>query len=130
MEIALITNLIYQVIDRIFPDPKKAEEAKLEVDKLVQSGKLEIMKGQMEVNKAEAQNMNVFVAGWRPFIGWICGLALAYQYLIKPFLTVILAIAGHGEVILPGLDGNLWELMSGMLGLGLLRTFEKTKGVK
>jgi len=66
----------------------------------------------------------LFVAGWRPFIGWISGLALAYQYLIRPFMAAFLP-----QYTFPGLDENLWQLMTGMLGLGAYRTFEKYQGV-
>jgi len=120
----LLLGIASKVFDKVFPDPVKAAEAKLELYKLQQSGELTAMIAQTDTNKVEAASSSVFVAGWRPFIGWVCGLALMYQYLIRPFVT-----AFYPELIFPGLDDNLWQLLLGMLGLGGLRTFEKTKGV-
>ena len=118
-----------KLIDRLWPDPTQAAAAKLELLKLQQSGDLAQITGQMDINKAEAQNASVFVSGWRPFIGWVCGLALAYQYLFRPLVLAIAAGTGHPIVEMPGLDSSLWELMFGMLGLGGLRTMEKLNGV-
>ena len=68
-----------KLIDRLWPDPTQAAAAKLELLKLQQSGELQQITGQLEINKVEAANPSVFVSGWRPFIGWVCGTALAYQ---------------------------------------------------
>jgi hypothetical protein len=118
-----------KLIDRLWPDPNQAAAAKLELLKLQQSGELAQITGQLEINKAEAQHSSVFVAGWRPFIGWVCGSALAYQYLIRPLVAGLSVAIGHPLPEMPGLDANLWELMFGMLGFGTLRTVEKMKGV-
>ena len=118
-----------KVIDRVWPDPTQAAQAKLELFKLQQSGELTQIAGQLEINKAEAQNPNIFVSGWRPAIGWVCAFALLYQYLAKPLGEGIAAALGHPIPTLPGLDENLWQLLLGMLGLGGLRTFEKVQGV-
>lgn len=118
-----------KLIDRLWPDPTQAAQAKLELFKLQQSGELAQITGQLEINKVEAANSSVFVAGWRPFIGWVCGAALAYQYLLRPLTMGIAASVGHPIAPLPGLDSNLWELMFGLLGIGTLRTIEKMKGV-
>lgn len=120
----LLIDLASKVFDKVFPDPVKAGEAKLELLKLQQTGELAAMTAQTDINKAEATNPSVFVSGWRPFIGWVCGFALVYQYLARP-----LAVAFYPALSFPGLDDNLWQLLLGMLGLGGLRTFEKTKGV-
>lgn len=118
-----------KLIERLWPDPAKAAEAKLELFKLEQSGELAQIMGQIEINKAEATNASVFVSGWRPFIGWVCGAALVYQYLIRPVVSWAVIAAGHPLPAMPGLDDNLWELLLGMLGLGGLRTLEKVKNV-
>ena len=118
-----------KVIDRVWPDPAQAAQAKFELFKLQQSGELAQIGGQLEINKAEAQNPNLFVSGWRPAIGWVCAFALLYQYLLKPLAEGIAASLGHPLPTLPGLDENLWQLLLGMLGLGGLRTFEKVQGV-
>ena len=117
------------LITRIFPDPAQADAAKLELLKLQQSGDLAIMTAQTDINKVEASSSSLFVSGWRPAIGWVCALALAYQYLLKPLLMGVLPMFGVTTLALPGLDDNLWQLMMGMLGMGGLRTFEKIQGV-
>ena len=117
------------LITRIFPDPAQADAAKLELLKLQQSGDLAQMTAQTDINKVEASNSSIFVSGWRPAIGWVCALALAYQYLLKPLAMGILPNFGIAIAPLPGLDDNLWQLMMGMLGMGGLRTFEKVQGV-
>ena len=116
------------LISRIFPDPIQADQAKLELLKLQQSGDLAIMTAQTDINKVEASSSSLFVSGWRPAIGWVCALALAYQYLLKPLLMGFLPMFNI-TLALPGLDDNLWQLMMGMLGMGGLRTFEKIQGV-
>ena len=117
------------LITRIFPDPAQAANAKLELIKLQQSGELASMTAQTDINKVEASSSSLFVSGWRPAIGWVCALALAYQYLLRPLSGSIGAIFGVTIPPLPGLDDNLWQLMMGMLGMGGLRTYEKTQGV-
>lgn len=113
-----------KLIDKLIPDPAAQDAARLELLKLQQNGELAAMTAQTEINKAEASNPSVFVSGWRPAIGWVCALAMGYQYLVRPFM-----IAFVPALTFPGLDDNLWQLMMGMLGLGGLRTFEKTQGV-
>ena len=124
-----------KVIDKLFPDKDAADRAKLELFKLQQAGELqqlaqefELAKSQIAVNQQEAQSASVFVSGWRPAIGWVCALALAYQYLIRPVAVWALRARGVYVPDMPGLDDNLWQLLMGMLGLGGLRTFEKVKG--
>jgi hypothetical protein len=90
----------------------------------------ELSKGQLEINKAEAQHRNIFVAGWRPFIGWTCGVALAWHFVISPFVIFGASMAGFELPDLPEFDmGSLMTVLMGMLGLGGLRTFEKVKQV-
>ena len=118
-----------KLIDRLWPDPAQGAAAKLELIKLQQSGDLAQMTGQLEINKIEAANANMFVSGWRPAIGWVCALALLYQYLVRPLAVAVFAAVGHPLPTMPGLDENLWQLMMAMLGMGGLRTFEKVQGV-
>ena len=118
-----------KLIDRLWPDPAQGAAAKLELIKLQQSGDLAQMTGQLEINKIEAANANMFVSGWRPAIGWVCALALLYQYLVRPLAVAVFAAIGHPLPVMPGLDENLWQLMMAMLGMGGLRTFEKVQGV-
>ena len=113
-----------KLIDKLIPDPAAQDAARLELLKLQQSGELAAMLAQTDVNKVEAASSSVFVSGWRPAIGWVCALAMGYQYLLRPFL-----VAFNPVLAFPGLDDNLWQLLAGMLGLGGLRTFEKVNGV-
>jgi hypothetical protein len=125
-----------KIIDRIWPDPAQRDAAKLELFKAQQAGEFkemeqafELAKAQIGVNAVEAASPSLFTSGWRPAIGWICGAALAYQYLLRPLVSWGVIAAGHPLPMMPGLDDNLWQLLMGMLGLGGLRTFEKVKGV-
>ena len=84
---------------------------------------------QIEVNKVEAQHRTVFVAGWRPFTGWVCATALAYHFIIEPVLVFFLSWYGV-EIQLPQFDmGSLLTVLMGMLGLGGLRTYEKKQAL-
>ena len=124
------------LIDRLFPDPAAAQAAKIELFKMQQNGELaqlasdtDLAKAQIGVNAVEAANGNVFVAGWRPFIGWTCGAAFAYKFVLAPAMLFALTAYGH-PIELPVLDiSDLLPVLLGMLGLGALRTIEKVKGV-
>lgn len=127
--ISAALDLGSKIIERLWPDPAKRDEAKLELFKMQQAGELAQIAAQLEVNKVEAANPSVFVSGWRPFVGWVCTVALAIQFIAAPALTWGAALAGHA-VIFPSLDmGTLLTLLGGMLGLGGLRTVEKLNGV-
>jgi hypothetical protein len=118
-----------QVIDRVWPDPEKAAAAKLELFKMQQNGELAVIAGQMEINKVEAANPSVFVSGWRPGIGWVCGAGFAVQFVIGPLAEWGSAVYGH-PVKFPQMDmGTMMPLMLGMLGLSGMRTAEKINGV-
>lgn len=133
--VGLVANIGGKVIDRIWPDPAQAAAAKLELFKMTQTGELAALaaetdraKGQLAVNQVEAANTNIFVSGWRPFIGWVCGIGLATQFLLGPFLTWGAALVGKMAAF-PTLDmGTLLTLLLGMLGLGGMRTMEKLQG--
>ena len=118
-----------KIIDKIWPDKTQADLAKLELMKMAQAGELAQLTGQLEINKVEAASSSKFIAGWRPFIGWICGCAFAWQFVAGPIFVWSLAV--YGKVIaLPVIDTALMvELLLAMLGMGGLRTFEKMKGV-
>ena len=90
----------------------------------------ELAKSQIEVNKAEAQSRHWFVASWRPFIGWTCGIALMWHFVLSQFILFFATMFGFSLPALPEFDmGSLMTVLMGMLGLGGLRTFEKYKGV-
>ena len=90
----------------------------------------ELAKSQIEVNKAEAQSRHWFVASWRPFIGWTCGIALMWHFVLSQFILFFATMFGFSLPALPEFDmGYLMTVLMGMLGLGGLRTFEKYKGM-
>lgn len=114
-----------KVLDRVLPDPAQQAAAKLELLKLQQNGELAQITGQMEINKVEAASSSLFVSGWRPSIGWVCGAGFAVQFVIGPLAEWGAALAGH-PVKFPQMDtGTMMPLLLGMLGLGGLRTAEK-----
>ena len=118
-----VADLANNVINKLFPDKSEQERQQLALT-------LTVIQGQLDTNKVEAASSSVFIGGWRPFIGWVCGGALAYTYLGYPLL-LWLGAAWAPNLHPPALgnDGMLYELLLGMLGLGGLRTFEKVKGV-
>ena len=86
--------------------------------------------GQLEVNKAEAQHRSIFVAGWRPFLGWGLSFAMVWHFVLVPMITFAFAFAGADIPQLPEFDmDSLMTVLLGMLGLGGLRTFEKSRGL-
>lgn len=118
-----------KVIDRIWPDPVQAATAKLELVKLQQSGELAAMVGQLEINKAEAASSSLFVSGWRPFIGWVCGSACAWNWLGLKVALFVAAYFGHDLKLAPADISEMMPVLLGMLGIGGLRTIEKINGV-
>ena len=120
---------ITEVLDRVIPDQAAAAKAKLEMEaKLLEAATAQASQ-QAEINKAEAGHSSIFVAGWRPYIGWVCGMAIAWAFLLAPMLSWLLPVMGVVAVVPPLQTEFLLELVFAMLGLGGLRTFEKLKGV-
>ena len=118
-----------KVIDRVWPDPIQAATAKLELIKLQQSGELAAMAGQMEINKVEAASTSVFVSGWRPFIGWVCGAACAWNWIGLKIALFAAAYFEHPLTLAPADLSEMTPVLMGMLGIGGLRTIEKLNGV-
>lgn len=117
-----------KIIDRLFPDPAQKAAAELELLKLTQSGDLQTTLAQLEINAKEAQHASIFVAGWRPFVGWGCGVGLLYA-TVGHNLLAWLAVALEWPVP-PAVDADLLiYTLGGLLGIGGLRTLEKVKGV-
>lgn len=131
----LLIPALTQIFDKVIPDPQAAADAKLKMMALAQSGELAVLDadlkmalGQMEINKAEATT-DMFRGGWRPAVGWTCVFGLVYQFLLQPLLPWFVAVLGGAVPPLPAIDNEtLMVLLTGMLGLGGLRTFERVKG--
>lgn len=129
-------QIINKGLDLAFPDTTEADNAKQRLAEMALKGELDDLQnefqlamGQLEVNKAESQHADIFISGWRPFIGWICGCAFAWNYLFRD-LTVLLANLAGAELTPVTLDlSEMMPVLLGMLGLGGYRSYEKAKGV-
>ena len=133
--ITILLGIGSKVIDKIWPDPAQRDAAKLELLKLQQSGELaqltadtNLMIEQIKVNQAEAQNPSLFVSGWRPAIGWVCGAACGWNWIGLPVVKLALEIYGHPINLSPADLTEMLPVLMGMLGLGGLRTIEKLQG--
>ena len=125
--IAPIFELGKGLIDRWFPDSAKKAEAEAQFMLLMQEQDFRKVLGQLEVNSKEAASPHLFVAGWRPFVGWCCGAGFLWATIAQPMVAWV-AVA-RGWPAPPAIDTEvLLYVLGGMLGLGTLRSFEKTKG--
>jgi hypothetical protein len=126
-----------KLIERFFPDPEKKAQAQLELVKMQQTGELaelaaatDLAKAQIAVNAEEAKSASLFVSGWRPAVGWVCGLAFAYAAVIEPMGRFVAAVGFGYTGAFPVIDTALtMQILFGILGLGGLRTWEKQKNV-
>lgn len=124
-------------IEKIWPDPSARAAQLLELEKLKQTGDLaqlnahvQLMLGQIEVNKIEAASEDNFTRRGRPFIIWVCGISLAYSFLIEPLMRFIAQVVFKYAGPFPVLQmDQLTTILMGLLGLGVMRTVEKIKGV-
>jgi hypothetical protein len=116
------------LLDRFIPDPEAKRAAEAEFLKMAMDGELKQTIAQLEINAKEAAHPSIFVAGWRPFFGWAGGAGFVYATVLQPLLAWWAAIKGWPTPPTLNLD-LLWAVVTGLLGIGGLRTFEKTKGV-
>ena len=125
-----LINPISSLLDKFIPDATERQKLAHEIATMAEKNMHEISMAQIEVNKTEAASNSIFKGGWRPFIGWVCGVAFAYHFVLQPFLIFILTTLGQPVPYLPEFDmASLMTVLGGLLGLGGLRTFEKYKGV-
>ena len=133
----VIADISMKLIDRFVPDPEKKAQAALEVAKMQQAGEfkdaedaMRLALGQMDVNKVEAANLNLWTSGWRPYIGWVIGTALAMFYIIGPLFSWFAHLSTGKEVAFAKIDlSDLLSLLGAMLGIHINRTYEKAKGL-
>ena len=119
-----------EIIGKFVEDKDQKNKLAHEIATMAEKHALEMAKGQMAINAEEAKSRNVFVSGWRPFIGWSCGLALFAHFILFPSADVITAYLGYEPVSYPAFDmDSLMTILLGMLGLGGMRSFEKYKKV-
>ncbi len=125
-----IVTLVNSIVTRIWPDKTEQQKNELAVQLQEAIMQSDLAKSQMEINKVEAGSASIFVSGWRPFIGWVCGTAFAWTFVGEPILVFLLVSSGHPIPHMPQLDSSqLMTVLFGLLGLGGMRTYERVKGV-
>jgi hypothetical protein len=118
------------LLDKFIEDKDQKARLAHDIATMAEKHAHEAAMAQTDINKAEAQHRSIFVAGWRPFIGWTCGVALAYHFVVAPLILFGAGWAGAEIPDLPQFDmDSLMTVLLGMLGLGGMRTFEKAKGL-
>jgi hypothetical protein len=120
--VGALADLAGTVISKIWPDKTEQEKQQL-------AAAVMVVQGQIDVNKEEAKNPSVFVSGWRPFIGWVCGLACAWNWIGLKIALFVAAYSGNALDIQPADISEMMPVLLGMLGLGGFRTYEKVNGV-
>lgn len=127
--IPVLAPIVGRLIDMI-PDPEARAKAEREAMLSLTQGLLDADKAQIGVNVIEAGHRSIFVAGWRPGCAWICTFGLAYSFIIYPTLLWAGAIWFPETPPPPDLDtGELVGILMGLLGLGALRSHDKSKGL-
>ena len=125
--VASLVGPVTGLLDKFIEDKDQKNALAHEIATMSEKHALELAKGQMEINKVEAASSNLFVSGWRPFIGWTCGLGMFGNFITIPFANFVLALADYNVVIpLVPLE-TMMPVLMGMLGLGAMRSFEKTR---
>lgn len=118
------------LLDKVIPDKDQAAKLAHEIATMSEKHAQEAMLAQLEINKAEAASGSLFKGGWRPAVGWVCVLAMLWTYIIQPFVVFTLTVVGVDMPPLPELNmSDLMPVLMGMLGLGAMRSYEKSKGV-
>ena len=132
MSLAAILPGLFGLVDKLFTTDEERANARLKIMELQSKGEL----AQLAVNEKEAEHASLFVAGWRPFIGWVCGFAFVWAFIVQPILVFVAFIGGRtfgidfDMQLLPELDlENMLAVLFGMLGLGAMRSYERKHGV-
>ena len=132
-KVSLLSNLIEPVsnlLDKAIPDQDLKRKLSHEIATMSEKHAQELALAQIKVNAAEAASGSLFKGGWRPCIGWICGIAFGYHFVLQPVIIFVVALIGIEIPELPKFDMNtLLTVLAGMLGIGGLRTYEKQKGL-
>jgi hypothetical protein len=128
MDLTGVFGFLNTLVTRTIPDPTLKAQLRRELELAQMAADADMAKAQAAINQTEAANPNLFVSGWRPFVGWVCGLGLAYAFLIKPIASPL--VQKWSGVPMEALDvSTLLALLFGMLGLGGMRTVERLSGV-
>ena len=128
--VKLLVGPIFKLLDKVIPDADERSRLAHEIATLAERQAHEIAKAQINVNQNEAKHKSVFVSGWRPACGWICVLGFSVNFLIIPIVNIYLTAWSENHLLIPSLDvSEMMPVLLGMLGLGGMRTVEKTKNV-
>ncbi|MDG1315295.1 MAG: 3TM-type holin [Flavobacteriaceae bacterium] len=125
-----LINPIAGLLDKFIQDKDQSNVLAHQIATMAERHAQELAKGQLEVNKVEAAHKNMFVAGWRPAVGWICAIGMAGNFILIPMANFLLALF-QSEITIPLIAlSEMMPVLMGMLGLGAMRTVEKAKGVQ
>ena len=128
--IASLIGPVTGILDKVIPDSDMKAKLAHEIATMSDQHAQQLALAQVEVNKAEAASGSLFKGGWRPFVGWVCGIALLYHFILSPVILFGVTLTGVDIPPIPEFDmGSLMTVLMGMLGLGGLRTYEKQKGI-
>ena len=128
--LASLIGPVSGILDKVIPDSDMKTKLAHEIATMSDNHAQQALLAQLEINKAEAASGSLFKGGWRPAVGWVCALAFAYHYLLQPLLVFILTASGVDLPELPVFDmSTLLTVLGGLLGIGGLRSYEKTKGL-
>ena len=126
--LAALVGPVTGLLDKFIPDADTKQKIAFELATMAETHAQELAKAQLDVNKVEASNPSLFVAGWRPATGWVCVLGMAGNFLVIPFANFVMALTMDTPVTVPLIPlDTMLPVLLGMLGLGGLRTFEKTR---
>ena len=132
-KVSLLSSLIEPVsnlLDKAIPDQDLKRKLSHEIATMSEKHAQQLALAQIKVNAAEAASGSLFKGGWRPFVGWVCGVAFCYHFIIQPLIVFVVALTGTTIPDLPSFDmGTLLTVLGGLLGIGGLRTYEKQKGL-
>ena len=128
--ISTLVGPVSNILDKVIPDADEKARLAQELATMSDQHAQQLALAQVEVNKTEAASGSLFKGGWRPFVGWTCGIALLYHFILSPLILFGVSLAGIDIPPIPEFDmGSLMTVLMGMLGLGGLRTYEKQKGI-
>ena len=121
---------VSNILDKVIADADERNRLAHEIATLAERQAHEIAKAQIDVNQNEAKHKSVFVSGWRPACGWVCVLGFTVNFLVIPTVNIYLTAWTQIPLLIPALDvSEMMPVLLGMLGLGSMRTVEKTKHV-
>jgi len=128
--ISAVSGLADTVVKRIWPDATQVEKAKIAQVTQGIENEYKLLLGQIEINKKEAESNKIYVAGWRPLVGWSCGFSLAYSSIIEPMARFVAVVFYGYKGVFPVINTNLtMQILLALLGIAGMRTFEKHKGL-